>query len=158
MKTYSGRSNRWITVLFGMPFILYYFAIVALQVYESEPLLNVLLVGDGDISTLLFGGGFAVLGLPAAVFFTQDRWASRRIWSTYLSEKKQAVPSRAEVWAWRKRQIKGTLMLSVPACILFGWTYGLPLMGAVLGVVIGVPIGYLIRGVPPRTGSKQAPS
>ncbi len=150
MKTYAGRPNRWLVVLFGMFFNLLYGTVVALKIYESAPLLNVLLVGDGDIITFLIGGGFVMLGIPAAVFFVQDRLAFRRIWNAYLENREHAVPSRAEVWSWKKRQIKGTLMLSVPASILFGWTYGFPFLGALLGVVIGVPIGYLIRGVPPQ--------
>jgi ABC-type microcin C transport system permease subunit YejE len=60
------------------------------------------------------------------------------------------MPSREEFWDLKRRRIQYTLGISIPMFAGFGWlALGLPVFGAIVGVLAGLQVGYFTRVVRP---------
>jgi len=150
LETFTARPQRRIAFYFGGVFILFYLGVAGVEISESKPLLEILLLGRIGIVGLGFTAGFFLLGMPGLYFFIKHRLSLWRIRENYRAEGVEGVPSREEFTKIKAEQIAFMSAIGVPLMTILSWVvFGLPLVGLVAGMIGGVWMGYFSRNLSP---------
>jgi len=150
LETFIARPQRRIAFYFGGVFILFYLGVAGVEISESKPLLEILLLGRIGIVGLGFTAGFFLLGMPGLYFFIKHRLSLWRIRENYRAEGVEGVPSREEFTKIKAEQIAFMSAIGVPLMTILSWlVFGLPLVGLVAGMIGGVWMGYFSRNLSP---------
>jgi len=150
LETFWARPGRRIAFYLGGVFILFYLGVAGVEISESKPLLEILLLGRIGIVGLGFTAGFFLLGMPGLYFFIKHRLSLWRIRENYRAEGVEGVPSREEFTKIKAEQIAFMSAIGVPLMTILSWlVFGLPLVGLVAGMIGGVWMGYFSRNLSP---------